>query len=98
MISFQSSFKLRTLDSGGLTNRIKQRIRRLAVKDIQTGPRDKYSFIEPTTFNQRERHCAKYFEKTTCKLRCQQQRSENCEEFCDQRLLMINEKFNDTIL
>ena len=55
-----------------LVEDIKERIRQLAIDDKQEGAQDRYIFEEPSTFNQRERTCAKYIGKVSLGLILQQ--------------------------
>ena len=55
-----------------LVEDIKERIRQLAIDDKQEGAQDRYILEEPSSFNQRERTCAKYIGKVSLGLILQQ--------------------------
>ena len=60
------------LRANPLVEDIKERIRQLAIDDKQEGAQDRYIFEEPSSFNQRERTCAKYIGKVSLGLILQQ--------------------------
>ena len=55
----------RNFRANPLVEDIKERIRQLAIDDKQEGAQDRYIFEEPSSFNQRERTCAKYIGKVS---------------------------------
>lgn len=58
-------FIYRNFRANPLVEDIKERIRQLAIDDKQEGAQDRYIFEEPSSFNQRERTCAKYIGKVS---------------------------------
>ena len=46
-----------------LINAIKDRIREMAIDDVQTGPQDRYAFYEGDPLDDRQRQCKKYMAK-----------------------------------